>query len=393
MEADMKRLFTLVVLTTSVLCPLKTATGGGPVHIDEVRTEPNTPTNRDPITIVVSGDSASKPVWIDDSNFMVEGASLELDIFITVGPLGMGTWWSHSETIGTLPVGSYDLTVRAYSYSELTKEYVLTDTYLMSFTVVSVNSNSIVEDGIEYYVQTDKAVYVLGEDVEMLYRVTNLRDEEVTFSVLPSPPWNFWVRVDGNDIFRAVNGWWGVPTEFTLGPDECKEFPDSTLPYAWDMRDKNGNIVNAGEYLVIGGLYSGSGLYDYTKVGVPIKIISELVEAVVDVVPDTVNLRSKGKWLSCKIWLPEDYNVADVNSETVFIEDEIPAEWIWFNEEQNVVMAKFARSQLQEILEPGEVELTVTGFLADGTYFEGKDTIRVIDKGRKVQLRRKRRHK
>lgn len=36
-----------------------------------------------------------------------------------------------------------------------------------------------------------------------------------------------------------------------------------------------------------------------------------------------------------------------------------------------------------EILEPGEVELTVTGHLVNGTYFEGMDTIRVIDKRRK----------
>ncbi|MCX5637494.1 MAG: hypothetical protein NTX52_07355 [Planctomycetota bacterium] len=28
-----------------------------------------------------------------------------------------------------------------------------------------VNSNSIIEDGIEYYIQTDKSVYELGEGV------------------------------------------------------------------------------------------------------------------------------------------------------------------------------------------------------------------------------------
>ena len=44
-----------------------------------------------------------------------------------------------------------------------------------------VNSNSIVQDGIEYYIQTDKAVYDLGENVEILYRVTNLSDEAVMF--------------------------------------------------------------------------------------------------------------------------------------------------------------------------------------------------------------------
>ena len=41
-----------------------------------------------------------------------------------------------------------------------------------------VNSNSIIKDNIEYYIQTDKSVYKLGEKVEMLYRVTNKRGEE-----------------------------------------------------------------------------------------------------------------------------------------------------------------------------------------------------------------------
>jgi len=34
-----------------------------------------------------------------------------------------------------------------------------------------VNSNSITQNNIEYYMQTDKSVYDLGENVEMLYRV------------------------------------------------------------------------------------------------------------------------------------------------------------------------------------------------------------------------------
>ena len=44
--------------------------------------------------------------------------------------------------------------------------------------LLPVNSNTVVQDGIEYYIQTDKRVYDLEQDVEILYRVTNLRDEE-----------------------------------------------------------------------------------------------------------------------------------------------------------------------------------------------------------------------
>jgi hypothetical protein len=106
------------------------------------------------------------------------------------------------------------------------------------------------------------------------------------------------------------------------------------------------------------------------------------VEVEIDIRPRAVNFSSKGKWISCKMWLPEDYNVADVNSASVLLEGEVPAKWIWFNEKQNVVMAKFPRSEIAEILEPGEVELTVSGYLMDGSYFVGTDTIKVIDKGR-----------
>jgi hypothetical protein len=99
--------------------------------------------------------------------------------------------------------------------------------------------------------------------------------------------------------------------------------------------------------------------------------------------PKTLNLTSAGRWVSCEIFIPDGYSAADVNSSSVCLEGELPPEWIWFNEKQNVVMAKFERSEFEEILEPGDVELTVIGKLADGTVFTGTNTIKVIDKGRR----------
>lgn len=243
----MKRVLLLAVVMLVVLWSVETVRAGR-VAIWNVYTEPNQPTNRDSISIVVSGTGTSSGAWIIDSNFQVEGTSLELDISVGLGPYGKPSVWSHSEVIGMLPAHSYDLTVRAYYDSELS------DTYLTSFTVV------------------------------------------------PGP----------------------------------------------------------------------------------------LIDADIEIEPKTLNLQSKGKWLTCHIWLPEDYNVADIEPNSVRLENEpndIYAEWIWFEEQEELAMAKFDRSEVQEMLvereELGDVELTVSGELVDGSIFEGTDTIRVVDKGGK----------
>ena len=138
-----------------------------------------------------------------------------------------------------------------------------------------VDSNSIVRDGIEYYIQTNKSIYDLGENIEMLYRVTNLRDEDVTFSFPGSPEWNFWVEREGQSIWRAVNGWYAIGSGFTLSHGESKEFPTYNTPYIWDMRDSENNLDDIGEYNVIGGLDGGKGEYDSTGVSVRIEIVPE----------------------------------------------------------------------------------------------------------------------
>jgi len=103
--------------------------------------------------------------------------------------------------------------------------------------------------------------------------------------------------------------------------------------------------------------------------------------AEVDIDPDTLNLTSKGNWITSLIWLPEDYSVADIDPNSVFLEDEVRADLFRVDEEEQVAIAKFSRSEVQGILNLGWVELTVSGELTDGTVFEGTDVIRVIDKG------------
>ncbi len=109
----------------------------------------------------------------------------------------------------------------------------------------------------------------------------------------------------------------------------------------------------------------------------------EIINVQIDITPNVLNQQSKGSWLTCRIWLPEEYSVSEINPDTILLERRFKAKWSWYNEKQQVVMARFRRSQLASFLEPGDIDLTVACQLLDGTYFEGTDTIRVIDKSHK----------
>jgi hypothetical protein len=129
-----------------------------------------------------------------------------------------------------------------------------------------------------------------------------------------------------------------------------------------------------------------TGEHPYTTDGtLGFRVVAFAIEALVDIDPDTFNLKSKGKWITCYIELPEGYDVADIDVSTIILNGQVPAESrptaIADYDGDGIadLMVKFSRSAVQKILPAeGEAEITVVGELADGTAFEGKDTIRVI---------------
>jgi len=109
----------------------------------------------------------------------------------------------------------------------------------------------------------------------------------------------------------------------------------------------------------------------------------EPIEADIDIDPNTLNLKSKGKWVTGYISLEEDYDFKDIDKSTVALKGdgfEVGGEYGEFH--SNCLTMKFDRQELIGYLNTGMVELIITGELNDGTSFEGSDTIKVIENGK-----------
>lgn len=109
------------------------------------------------------------------------------------------------------------------------------------------------------------------------------------------------------------------------------------------------------------------------------------VDANIDLDPDTLNLKGKHKWITAYIESPEGYTVEDMETSTVILKKddfEVMAESGEIDE--GLLKIKFPCEQLKCVLEAGLVELTIRGKFSDGTFFEGIDTIMVIDKDAEV---------
>ncbi|MDP2925808.1 MAG: PEP-CTERM sorting domain-containing protein [Nanoarchaeota archaeon] len=154
------------------------------------------------------------------------------------------------------------------------------------------NFNSVVKDNIEYYMQTDKAVYNLEENVEMLYRVKNLGEEDVKFDFSFGPEYrqsNFIVKKNGERIWDTID--WPVTwsgTDFTLTFLESKEYIQ-----VWDMTYNNKDKIIPANYDVTGVLNYWSSHERYVPVLVQIDIIPE---------PSTLSLLAIGSLAGAGIY-------------------------------------------------------------------------------------------
>lgn len=118
------------------------------------------------------------------------------------------------------------------------------------------------------------------------------------------------------------------------------------------------------------------------------------IEAGVRVRPRTLNLKSRGRYVTAYIELPQGYDAHNIDVSTVNLVSPSGGPIYALPRPTSVrdrdcdglyeLMVKFRRSELQDIVEPAQaVILTISGDLFDGTCFEGSDQIRVIRPGKK----------
>ena len=164
--------------------------------------------------------------------------------------------------------------------------------------------------------------------------------------------------------------------------DTLGYIPNGDMVYSFPDPNRSFTFTHTNSTVVVRFSGSGSAGQSWGLDNVCITLGLPTVLNVIDIDPNTLNLNSKGKWITCYLWLPEGYNVADVEPNTVMLGYSIPADWIWFDEETQLLMAKFSRSAVENwLIEQelsGEVELSMTGALIDETTFGGTDTIRLI---------------
>ncbi|MEM3697383.1 MAG: DUF4114 domain-containing protein [Candidatus Bathyarchaeia archaeon] len=107
--------------------------------------------------------------------------------------------------------------------------------------------------------------------------------------------------------------------------------------------------------------------------------------------PRTLNLKSKGRWITAIVRVPKEYNVSDVDVSTILLNGTVSADQRHYAicKRWNLIVLKFNRTEVIELIKASlnetacnkksiKVSLTLTGNFFDGTPFQGTDKIRVI---------------
>jgi hypothetical protein len=258
---------------------------------------------------------------------------------------------------------------------------------IISISVVSSPVNAPDELFEDVTVTTNKYRYDIGESVEItLHGVIMLPSMAliplINYMVL-DPEGNY-VKEEVS-LFKNVDhaiGWWYGPENFSWNQTYLVYDRHSDIPFEPNSTPKlippTGEQVPPGKYYVV-------ACVEGTIIGDPVEIFigNPTLRASVDIKPNTLNLKSKGKWMSCNIDLPNGYIVQDIELDSIKLENTISTKWGEIQD--STLIVKFKKNQVTEMFNSinGRVKLKVEGQLSNGTQFIGYDWIRLLSFPRK----------
>ncbi|MBN2270138.1 MAG: hypothetical protein JXN61_05960 [Sedimentisphaerales bacterium] len=140
------------------------------------------------------------------------------------------------------------------------------------------NMNLVIVDGIRYETETDKPVYTPDENVEMFYRVTNLREAAANVGMVLNceEAWSHFVVRD-NGSFDVWEFWRVIPPcgyrMLHLEPHESEE-----CRRTWSMVNDNGTLSPDDDFPVGPGIYSITAELELSSLSgrVPVSVSIEI---------------------------------------------------------------------------------------------------------------------
>lgn len=224
----------------------------------------------------------------------------------------------------------------------------------------------------------DLAITSVNIDREYLYRGFPL-SINVTLKNQGEKAGAFDVKVYANTILIDVQ-------KMSLNPNK-----NMTLVLVWDT-----TAIPVGMYTIsaTGTIWPGeTSIEDNVFIDgtVDIRMFSA---GIINIDSDTLNLRSKGRWITTHIELPEDYNVNDINVSSILLNGTVPIDihapleiGDYDDDEIPDLTVEFNRTEVvsfihEKGLRYGNVTLTLKGKFYNGkfynnTLFEGSDIIKV----------------
>lgn len=219
----------------------------------------------------------------------------------------------------------------------------------------------VVPPSIDY----NNVIYTGGLSTNKLFALDDTNGSEKWSYLLDgdfiSPP-----VIDTNNTIYVVTGNFLYAIDSQENPGTLKwKFP------------QEGNL--SGQGFAQPAISEDGTIYLPTKNGTLYAIGNKNIDAAIDIDPDTLNKKSKGKWVTAYIAMPDGYDAGEIDIDTVELEydnQKIVADR--GDVQGTVLMVKFDRQALISLLNDitGDVELKITGTVT-GTAFEGTDTIRV----------------